>query len=600
MAGNNEITIEARLGTSKLESDARRGASVINQIFGSGQAQAGSRPATPMSATSPVGGSLSDELAKQQSKAKVDRYTSGLTSGSNYGGLGGGGEINASGTRAFQINKAVIHIQNAKIHASRRGGMPSGGGELGMPAPGSHVDQPTPGGGDTNTHIKQTKLAEAGSKFRSGAMVGESLGGGTSLTHLFNLGMDTTGIAYRNIQARGSASSTGSHGAAPSHAPSGHVEDKSAHDIAATNKEMGSRLTSAGAAVPFIGVAVGAAVAAGQRLGEAYVSKLTSQLPTIGQTGDMAAGGIGGIGRLGYSAAAKGQMVMQAQMNMTGTGYTESGGINANRREALFGKAASFGHGQGIGAGQGMVLAAKIQEMNEVSSHRKTSGSYISASNDLLKIGGYGYGFGGRRMGQFAQMAVGLGEQQAASGGVGDATAIAQSMSRLTGHTTLAGAHHTISQLSGMMSAGSGSGSAISGLLMMAEAGRGGDWKSVLKAADKGFTKGGMADLKSMLPKEMLEIVMYGETGGKMTAAEHLTEAIHGKDSFKAIGSDRSMGFSVGGKGDPRLEAANKYAFQMEQLADAGARFAEIIHRVNGSLAKLGVGFDKFLKRIGL
>lgn len=601
MAGSNEITIEARLGTSKLESDARRGASVINQIFGSGQAQAGARPATAASATAPIGGgSLADEIAKQQSKAKVQRYTSGMSGG--YGALGvSGGEMNASGTRAFQINKAVIHIQNAKIHAGRRGGGGGGYGPQSSVGPEhipSTVTSTDPSvGGETGNHIRQTKLAEFGGGFRRGAMLGESLGGGTSIPHLFNLGMDATGMAFQKYQAHKAASQASAPGV------SQPPEDHAVKEIAAQNREGGSRLVqTATAAGPIAGAILGAIATGAQRLGEAYISKITSQLPTIGQVGDMSAGGAGGIGRLGYSASAKGQMAMQAQMHMTSSGFRESGGLYANKYEASggFGKAATFGHAQGLGAGQGMIMAAKIQEMNEMAAHGGGRGGYNRAQNDLLRIGGYGYGFGQRRMGQFAQMAIGIGEQQSTMGGGGDPIAIAQAMSRLQGHTTLAGAHHTASNLSGMMSAGSGSGSAISGLLMMAEAQRGGDWKSVMKAADKGITKGGMADLKSMLPKDMLEMVMYAESGGNMTKAEHLAEAVHGKEKMTTIGSDASMGLSMGAEGDPRLSAANQFAFQMEQLGAGAARFGNIVHRLNAGLTSMASGVDKLLKTLGI
>lgn len=600
MAGNNEITIEARLGTSKLESDARRGASVINQIFGSGQAQAGARPATAASATAPIGGgSLADEMAKQESKAKVQRYTSGMSGG--YGALGvSGGEMNASGTRAFQINKAVIHIQSAKIHAGGRGGGSgvSTGGEH-IPSVVSSTETIGASGGDTSAQIRQTKLGDAGQRFRHGAMIGESLGGGTSIPHLFNLGMDVTGSTYRNYQANKAASQT--HTPAPAaHPPQ---EDHGLKEISAQNKEGGSRLVTSAAAVPILGAAFGAIASGAQRLGEAYITKITSQLPTIGQVGNMSAGGLGGIGRLGYSAAAKGQMAMQAQMHMTSSGFRESGGLYANAYEASggFGKAATFGHAQGLGAGQGMIMAAKIQEMNEMTAHGGRRGGYNRAQNDLLRIGGYGYGFGQRRMGQFAQMAIGIGEQQSTMGGGGDPIAIAQAMSRLQGHTTLAGAHHTASNLSGMMSAGSGSGSAISGLLMMAEAQRGGDWKSVLKAADQGITKGRMADLKAMLPKDMLETVMYAESGGNMTKAEHLAEAVHGKEKMTTIGSDASMGLSMGGgKEDARISEANRFAFQMEQLGAEAARFGNIVHKLNTGLSGLALGINKVLKRLGL
>jgi len=596
MAGNNELTLEARLSTSKLESDARRGASVINQIFGSGQAQAGARPATAASATAPIGGgSLADEMAKQESKAKVQRYTSGMSGG--YGALGvGSGEMNASGTRAFQINKAVIHIQNAKIHAGRRGGGPqSTTGTEHIPVTPTDVPNVT----DTSNHIRQTKLAELGGSFRRGAMIGESLGGGTSIPHLFNLGMDVTGSIYRRYQANKAASQTHTPAPAVSQPP----EDHAVKEIAAQNREGGSRLVqTATAAGPVAGAILGAIATGAQRLGEAYISKITSQLPTIGQVGDMSAGGAGGIGRLGYSASAKGQMAMQAQMHMTSSGFRESGGLYANKYEASggFGKAATFGHAQGLGAGQGMIMAAKIQEMNELAAHGGGRGGYNRAQNDLLRIGGYGYGFGQRRMGQFAQMAIGIGEQQSTMGGGGAPIAIAQAMSRLQGHTTLAGAHHTVSNLSGMMSAGSGSGSAISGLLMMAEAQRGGDWKSVMKAADKGITKGRMADLKSMLPKDMLEMVMYAESGGNMTKAEHLAEAVHGKEKMTTIGSDASMGLSMGEEGDPRLSAGNKFAFQMEQLGADAARFGKIVHRLNAGLTSMASGVDKLLKTLGI
>lgn len=585
MAGN-EITIEARLGTGKLEGDAARATSVINKIFGSGQASGGSRPASAP-AMGYTGGGLSqaDQIAKAESKAKVAKYA-GDSSSTGFGGLGGGG-VNAGGTKTFQINRAVINIQQAKINTGARRG---GGSQSPESSMGAIEPQPV----SASPIHSPTTLAQIGNKFQGGYMHGEQAMNtffSGSMTGIAHLGMRGVGAAYSHIQEkRATQEAVHAQKASGSHPEGGATEESKT-----SNRESNSRLTSAAAAVPLIGALTGGIIAAAQKMGEAHIGYITSQMQTLGQVGRMSAGGGGAIGQLGYSAAAKGQSIMQAQQHMTGTAFNSTTGKGGGALEGAFGFSAKFGHSQGMGAAGGMIMAAQIAEMQKVDNHGK-GGSFSAGSSELSRIAGYGAnaGIGQRRLGQFAQGVVGLAQQQQLGGGVADTSAIAHTTAAIAGHgASLAQAQHSTQTLSGMMSAGSQSGSPISGMLMMAAAQKGGSLDDIIKASEKGITGGGIKDLQSMLPPEMMKYVLMGQTG-KLGEAEHITQGIYGEAKTKQV-TDRDLGFNQG-----NLASANKFAFHVERIGEVGESFANKLMLLNKVVEGAAVKIDWAMKKMGL
>lgn len=582
MSGN-EISIEARLGTSKLEGDAKVANNIISKILGSGQAAAGARPLSAASMNSLPGSaqSYADQMAKQESKAKVAKYSSEPVAG----GVGGGG-VNTSGTKAFQINRAVINVSAAKINVV---GSKSG---FGASSPDS-VGHGIGGGGDTgggggggsgvyhpssmfSRRPGENQLERAGRGFMQGSGIGMGMG-----SHLLNItdaySLATSGVAgvyhaakdYRAQRGMATTSTGvgGGHGPSPiphavsptsaTHHAETHTNTMSGH------REGGSRLSGLlGSAFPVVGAVLGFIAAGAQRLAEAHVSKLTSQLSTIGLVGNQPSGGTGALGNLGYSAAAKGQLISQAQQHMTSADYARSG--KTMGREAGFGFSGKFGHAMGIGAGAGMIMSAQLSEMNQANHSR------VTGENQLRSIAGYARGFEGgkdsRRLGRIAQFVTGVADRQQTEGGGGDSKAIGAAFSRLGGHGTIGQAEHAISGLSGMMSAGSQSGSPLAGMLMLAQAQRGGSMKDVIKASEKGITGQGIADLKGMIPKDMMEMVMFGQTG-KMGQSEHMAQAIFGKEKFSKL-PESTMG---GTYNQGSQNAANQWAFEMEKMADTKA-----------------------------
>lgn len=588
----NELVVEARLGTQKLAGDVARASSVIEKIYGSGQAAGGARPASAASfGYAPPGLLQGDQLAKAESKAKMAKY-SGEPSGGMFGGLGGGGGVNAGGTRSFQINRAVINIQQAKINTGASRSSSQSPESLG--SSGGGYDHG--GGGGGGGGVPMSNMAQLGNKFQNSFMHGEQAGNtimSSSMSGWAHLGMKGIGAAYSHIQERRAKTNEAHAAAAAAPVAAGASEESRTQ-----SRESNSRFTTAASAVPLIGAAMGGIMAAAQRAGEAHISYLTSQIGTIGQVGVMSAGGDGEIGSLGYSAAAKGQAIMQAQQHMGEGTFNSTVGGGGAARESVFGKAAKFGHAQGLGAAGGMVMAAQLAEMQSADSHGK-SVSIGAGSDQLMKIASYGAGanVGQRRLGQFTQGVIGIGQQQQLAGGVADTTAIASTMGAIAGHgTSLAAAQHATSTLSGMMSAGSQSGSPISGMLMMAAAQKGGSLDDIIKASEKGITTEGKKDLASMLPPETMKYVLMGQTG-KLGEAEHLTTGIYKEGKSKSV-TDAAMGYSGGNQ--KSLAGANQFAFHLERLGEQSANAAVLLNKLNNAVEKLAGGLNWLIGKIGL
>jgi len=600
----NEIVVEARLGTQKLAGDVAKASSIIEKIYGSGQAVGGERPASAASVGYVSPALLQGDLiAKAESKAKMEKY-SGEPSGGLFGGLGGGsGGVNAGGTRTFQINRAVINIQQAKINtgASRSGSGQSSdsfdssglGGGLGG---GYDHGAGGAGGGGAGGGVPVSGLAQLGSRFQMGFMQGEQAGNtlmSSSMTGWAHLGMKAIGMTYSYIQERRAKANE-----AQVAAPTAPVAAGASEESRTQARESNSRFTTAASAVPFIGAAMGAIMAAAQRAGEAHISYVTSQIGTLGQVGLMSAGGQGAIGSLGYSAAAKGHAIMQAQQHMNAGTFDSTVNWKGAGRESVFEKAAKFGHAQGLGAAGGMVMAAQLAEMMSVDSHGRSM-SIGAGSDQLMKIASYGVGagVGQRRLGQFAQGVIGIGQQQQLAGGVADTTAIASTMGAIAGHgASLATAQHATSTLSGMMSAGYQSGNPISGMLMLAAAQKGGSLDDIIKSAEKGITTEGKKDLASMLPPEMMKYVLMGQTG-KLGEAEHLVTGIYKEGKSKSV-TDSAMGYSEANQ--RVLAGANKFAFHLERLGQASENAATILNGLNGLLEKFAGGVNWLIGKLML
>lgn len=597
----NELTVEIRAGTSKLKGDIKDASSIISQLYNSGQASSGSGRPSSAASTGGFPGSIKeyeDQIAKQESKAKASKYSSEAVSGG--GGIGGGG-INASGTKAIQINKAVINVAAAKINivksksglgsgsADVGGGIPSAGG-AGMDGGGGA------GGGGASPSYRSMFTARPGEA--AGDAFGRTYSAGaqmmnaaanpymsyTDLNSMLTGGVSGAYNLYKDYKSRKAPTSE-------PHTTSREIKDHhSAHIENSLNRhrEDGSRTvgmaTSAGSAVPIVGAVVGAAVGAYaaqlQKYAEARISLVTSQLSTAGNVGIMAAGGTGSLGVLGYSAAAKGQMIQQSQQHMTSRDFVASGGMAANEERFAF--SAKFGHAMGIGAGQGMAMSSQLSEINQYGKYSKMGGEA-----QLKNVAGYARGFEGgnsRRLGAIAQFVTNLSSEQQSHGGGGDTTAIAASLSRLRGHS-LRESQHAVSGLSQAMSGGV-NGSPISGMLMLAAAQRGDGLNDVLKAGDKGITKQGINDLKGMIPKELMPYVMMGQ-GSNMTQSEHMTQAIYGKASY----SDVDAGTMGGTYSQKSQDVSNTFAFEQEilgmgQAAHAAAAGLKMLHEAGKSVSE--------------
>lgn len=596
----NELTVEIRAGTSKLKSDVKDASNIISQLYNSGQASGGAGRPPSAASTGGFPGSIKeyeDQIAKQESKAKASKYSSEAVAGG--GGIGGGG-VNASGTKAIQINKAVINVAAAKINIVKsKSGLGGASSDVGGGIPavgGAGVDSGGGVGGGAAPSYRSMFTA------RPGEAAGDAFGrtysaGAQMMSAVANPYMSyndlnsmvTGGVSgaynlYRDYKSRRSST-------AEPHTTSKEIKDHhSAHVENSLNRhrEEGSRTvgmaTSAGSAVPVIGAVVGAAVGAYasqlQKYAEARISLVTSQLSTAGNVGIMAAGGTGSLGVLGYSAAAKGQMIQQSQQHMTSRDFVASGGMAANEERFAF--SAKFGHAMGIGAGQGMAMSSQLSEINQYSRYSKMGGEA-----QLQNVAGYARGFEGgnsRRLGAIAQFITNLSSEQQTHGGGGDTTAIAASLSRLRGHS-LGESQHAVSGLSQAMSGGV-NGSPISGMLMLAAAQRGEGLNDVLKAGDKGITKRGIDDLKGMIPKELMPYVMMGQ-GSNMTQSEHMAQAIYGKASYSEIDT-KTMGGTYSQKSQ---DTSNTFAFEQEilgmsQAAHAAAAGLKMLHEAGKSVSE--------------
>ena len=602
----NEFTIDIRAGTGKLKDDIKDANNVISQLYNSGQASSGAGRPSSAAAGGGFPGSIKeyeDQLAKQESKAKASKYSSEAVTG----GIGGGG-INASGTKAFQINKAVINVAAGKINVvgSKSGldqsgdvGGAIGGGSLGG---GGALSGGGAAAGVSYRSVFSSRPGESagdafGRSYGTGSQVGSMLGNPFMSFHdLHNIA--ATGISgaynlYKDYQSRRSAAQPSS---TASHISTAQQDHHSAH-IASTisrhrdeSAQTQSQTSGAFSSIPIIGSLIGTAVSLGiglqQKYADARIAYTTSQLATAGTVGFKAAGGTNEIGQLGYSAAAKGQMMMQTQQHLTSADFANRGGRQG--MESAYAYSAKFGHAMGIGAGQGMAMSAQLGEIGQY------NGTGVGGEAALRKIAGYARGFEGgssRRLGRIAQFVTGLADQQQTEGGGGDSSAIAASLSRLRGHH-LGESQHAVQGLSSLMGGGVHSGSPITGMLMLAEAQRGGSLDSMLKAGDKGITGKGIGDLQSMIPPDLMKYVLLG-TGAKMTQAEHMTKAIHGNASFKDV--DQA---TMGGTYDQADQnESNYFAFEQELLgvttaAKMAAAQLQALHGASKAVADFAVGLS--------